>query len=247
MEVKALMKYLWFRKKNFTLIELLIVVAIIGILVSILIPSLSKARLKAKEALCISNQSQITKAMNMYTISSDDAVPSGHYGDKAYTMAIWGNIRYGAAGDGWLALGLLYQFGLEQYAVWHCPTTTDDVWTRARKDRFPANVDSSVTTLADYSLRSNVVQWSGVNSIPEFPKINSYDGSTAYIADTFAGLPSYNQRHGNQKFVITGYIDTSVKKARSQDFHRKVLTLTNWSTAKNSSIMDELWEILDEL
>ena len=47
--------------KKFTLIELLVVIAIIGILVSILLPSLSKARYFSKLAVCKSNLSQIGK------------------------------------------------------------------------------------------------------------------------------------------------------------------------------------------
>ncbi|MCM8534395.1 MAG: type II secretion system GspH family protein [Lentisphaeraceae bacterium] len=49
--------------KKFTLIELLIVIAIIGILFSILLPSLINAKVRAKKAVCLSNTSQISKTM----------------------------------------------------------------------------------------------------------------------------------------------------------------------------------------
>ncbi|MCM8528546.1 MAG: prepilin-type N-terminal cleavage/methylation domain-containing protein [Lentisphaeraceae bacterium] len=61
--------------KKFTLIELLVVVAIIGILASILMPSLSQARLKAQSALCKANLKNMMPAVIMYSESNTDYLP----------------------------------------------------------------------------------------------------------------------------------------------------------------------------
>jgi prepilin-type N-terminal cleavage/methylation domain-containing protein len=61
--------------KKFTLIELLIVIAIIGILVTLLLPSLAKAREAAKSAVCMSNLSQINKAAAMYLHDNNERFP----------------------------------------------------------------------------------------------------------------------------------------------------------------------------
>ena len=66
--------------KKFTLIELLVVVAIIGILVSILMPSLQRARYKAKLKVCTSNQRQIGVGLLIYAADNDDLYPSLNVG-----------------------------------------------------------------------------------------------------------------------------------------------------------------------
>ena len=61
--------------KRFTLIELLVVVSIIGILASILMPSIRKAREKAMIALCQSNLGQIGKSCFIYVDDNNSYFP----------------------------------------------------------------------------------------------------------------------------------------------------------------------------
>lgn len=53
-------------KKGFTLVELLIVIAIIGVLASIVLVSMGSARAKARDAVRSSDLRQITSGMEMY-------------------------------------------------------------------------------------------------------------------------------------------------------------------------------------
>ena len=54
------------KEKKFTLVELMVVVAIIGILVSLLFPSLGRARNTARTAQCMSSLHQIGLGVRMY-------------------------------------------------------------------------------------------------------------------------------------------------------------------------------------
>jgi prepilin-type N-terminal cleavage/methylation domain-containing protein/prepilin-type processing-associated H-X9-DG protein len=71
-------------RKGFTLIELLVVIAIIAILAAILFPVFARAREKARQSTCTSNQRQIAAAMLMYAQDHEETLPN--------TSTVWGDI-----------------------------------------------------------------------------------------------------------------------------------------------------------
>ena len=63
------------RRSGFTLIELLVVIAIIAILAAILFPVFAKAREKARQSSCSSNEKQLSNGVIMYAQDYDEKPP----------------------------------------------------------------------------------------------------------------------------------------------------------------------------
>ncbi len=67
------------KNKAFTLVELLVVISIIALLLSVLMPSLSKARDQARAVVCLTNLKQWGLVWNLYTNSNNDRFIEGRF------------------------------------------------------------------------------------------------------------------------------------------------------------------------
>lgn len=132
------------RTKGFTLIELLVVIAIIALLISILVPSLTRARALAYRAKCMANVRGIGQAIGLYKAENDDQYPliSNTEGMNPNDAMISGGSDDVFALDGDASgagtglnvnenLCLLKSGGMVPWKMFRCPAVSSDIMDRA--------------------------------------------------------------------------------------------------------------------
>jgi prepilin-type N-terminal cleavage/methylation domain-containing protein/prepilin-type processing-associated H-X9-DG protein len=73
-------------KTGFTLVELLVVIAVVAIIAALLLPSLANGKAKARTAQCVDQLRQWNIALQMYAHANDDAIPRRGQGVRPLTQ-----------------------------------------------------------------------------------------------------------------------------------------------------------------
>jgi prepilin-type N-terminal cleavage/methylation domain-containing protein len=169
------------RRRGFTLVELLVVIGIIALLISILLPSLNKARESAQRINCASQLRQIGQYVGMYAAHHRNHVPIGYSG--------WDGLRPGTSViyffhkalfvNGPVGLGYLFQAGIcksDNLAVartFYCPNMPPE-W------RFSFNRTGGVNPW--------VTNWPLPNDINAYQQGGSYSLKMGYMSRPAMGL-----------------------------------------------------------
>jgi prepilin-type processing-associated H-X9-DG protein len=114
------------RSKQFTLIEMLTVVMVLAVLVSLMMPSLHRARERSHGVTCMGNMRQLAQAYTFYTKNHDFNLPGA---DSGRSKADW--VRRGDTPPA-IKGGTLWPY-VDELGVYRCPK--DFRWDKFKKVR----------------------------------------------------------------------------------------------------------------
>lgn len=204
--------------RRFSLVELLAIVAVLGMLVALLLPALERARMRARSAICMGQLRQVSTALLLYAADNDTHLPYVNANANPSTSQTH---PFGErSGYGYL---VLHRY-VSDHRILYCPDAfVFDGWggaAAAGRTRlgFIKTLAQDVANSIDRRVDYNLGWWGGSPTLMQYESGAGFGRATGgrrslyWACDDFGIFPYYYRvvSHGTGHFMNVARLDGGV-------------------------------------
>jgi prepilin-type N-terminal cleavage/methylation domain-containing protein len=229
------------RSRAFTILEVLVVVAIVGVLVALLLPTLSRARELANRARCMANLREVHRTLVVYATDNRGVVPVGYRAGRKQ----WNSMVFSATSKKFCLFGTLYEARLmPEPRVFFCPSDDDPRSQFASETNPWPPGDPSKQVFCGYGFRPDhqLVDELHKTAGAFAPMLRSFENK-AILADLTATPDRIDLRHRQGVNVI--YNDGAAAWVHRSRFETPLQACPAIDPSANPH-QDAIWQLLDQ-
>lgn len=216
----------------------MVVFAIIALLLSILYPSLNKAREQSRRALCKSNTQQIAQIIAFYSGTYNGRISMG-VDDSNYQASYMFSVEDKTKKYSYQPYYTSDLTGAPE--VWYCPSNTSEFFQHNGPINQWPPLNGKSKTRAAYNSRAEL---KGADD-PLFPSVASLEPSQSILTDIISRRGLYNQHHREGSNVL--FLDGSAAWGKRQLIENLLNTMSRYHDSSSNTNFSHMFNKFDSI
>lgn len=200
--------------RGFTLLDVLVSMAVIMIMMSIMLPSLGRVRETAHQVICRSNVRQIGIGIAMYAEDNHDRLMHTVHVGEGSANKPWDTIGLRlepsslASPGNWDGLGRLYEFDyLPAPKLYYCPSHRGRNAYRDYEDQWGARSNGAIAGNFQYRGRGPMAGYLAPQTAPQTVLLSGINPASAILVDSMRSQMDFNHLTGANVLRANNSVD----------------------------------------